>query len=242
MRYLKTSSMLGVVAAVVAACDNNDPPVTPPSAPPPIAMSDFTISITNLTNARPLSPVALVAHDSIYSYFRVGEPATAELELLAESGDNTDLIAAATADSNVITTRQGAGVIPPGGTESFDLSIAANQVTGARISLATMLVNTNDAFTGLNGLPIASLSAGEVLGFTAIAYDAGTEDDTEAAATIPGPAGGGEGFNVARDDRADFVTMHSGAVTADDGLASSALTSQHRFLNPVARIEVMRIN
>ena len=57
---------------------------------------------------------------------------------------------------------------------------------------------------------------------------------------IPGPAGGGEGFNANRDDEADRVSMHSGVVSQDDRLASSALTEQHRFDNPVARVRIER--
>ena len=105
-----------------------------------------------------------------------------------------------------------------------------------------MLVNTNDAFTALNAWPVGEMSVGDVMTVNAIAYDAGTEADSESAATIPGPAGGGEGFNAVRDDGADQVTMHSGVISGDDGLATSDLTEQHRFDNPVARIRIERTN
>jgi len=58
---------------------------------------------------------------------------------------------------------------------------------------------------------------------------------------VPGPAAGGEGFNVTRDDLVDRVTVHAGVVTRDDGLSTSALDVSHRFDNPVARIVVTRI-
>ena len=80
----------------------------------------------------------------------------------------------------------------------------------------------------------------QVLSVRSIAYDAGTEADSEEAATIPGPAGGGEGFNVARDDQADRVSMHSGVVSNNDGFATSNLTEQHRFDNPVVQIRIER--
>jgi len=103
-------------------------------------------------------------------------------------------------------------------------------------------VNTNDAITGINGASIADLQPGESMTWRAIAYDAGTEANTELAAHIPGPAGGGEGFNAARDDVADRVAMHSGVVGQDDGNAASDLTGQHRFDNPVAEVRIERIN
>lgn len=89
------------------------------------------------------------------------------------------------------------------------------------------------------GLYIGDLAVGESKTIYAHPYDAGTEENTETASTIPGPAGGGEGFNAQRLDR-DFVSAHSGVVTSDDGLATSALDESHRFLAPVAKIVVTR--
>ncbi len=59
---------------------------------------------------------------------------------------------------------------------------------------ATRLVNTNDAFTGVNAGRIGDLEVGESK-YSSQPWDAGTEGNIETAATIPGPAGGGEGFN-----------------------------------------------
>jgi len=73
-----------------------------------------------------------------------------------------------------------------------------------------------------------------------MAYDAGTEANSETAATIPGPAAGGEGYNSTRDDR-DTVGGHPGVISADDGLTGSALDASHRFDNPVARITITRL-
>ena len=51
-----------------------------------------------------------------------------------------------------------------------------------------------------------------------------------------------QGFNAARDDRNDRVTMHTGVVTMDDGLATSTLTGQHRFDNPAVQVRIERVN
>jgi len=118
--------------------------------------------------------------------------------------------------------------------------VLESELPGTRISVATMLVNTNDAFSGLDAILVDSMAVGELLRFRSIAYDAGTEADSEQATAIPGPAGGGEGFNAARDDQADQVSMHSGVVSRDDGFATSDLTEQHRFDNPVAEILIVR--
>ena len=127
----------------------------------------------------------------------------------------------------------------PGGSDSFELSYPA--AADATLTLATMLVNTNDAFAGLGGLPVGALAVGASERFVLAAWDAGTEDNSEAAGTIPGPADGGIGFDAARDDALDAVRVHAGVVSHDDGLAGSTLGSKFRFDNPVLRVTVERV-
>jgi len=232
---------IGLVGLLGAACssDNNVPP---PPPPPPPAMASFDITVTNLTNGQPLSPVAVIAHQDAYAVFTIGSTATTGLETLAEGGDNSVLITEATADAGVMATASGAAAIGPAGMETINIEVLASDLPGLRLSVSSMLVNTNDAITGINGVAVADLAAGDSLTWRSVTYDAGTEANTESATHIPGPAGGGEGFNAARDDIADRVAMHSGVVSQDDGLAASALTGQHRFDNPVAEIRVERIN
>ena len=237
--------LVGLSAFVLAACDNDDdngfvatPP--PPPPPPPPAMASFDVTVTNLTNAQPLSPVAVIAHVDGYTVFTIGMPATAGLENLAEGGDNAELIAEADADANVLATGSGMAPIGPGASEAVTVEVLESDVPNLRFSVSTMLVNTNDAISGLNGVDVSGLAEGDAWSGRAIVYDAGTEADTEAAGTIPGPAGGGEGFNAARDDSDDRVTMHSGVITQDDGLATSVLSGQHRFDNPAVMVRIER--
>ena len=155
-------------------------------------MASFDITAINLTNAQPLSPVAVMGHTDAYSVFGVGTPATVGLEEMAEGGDNTALIAEADADTaNVFVTASGVDAIGPAGSETVSVSLLESDLGNLRISAATMLVNTNDAFTALNSFDAASMSVGDTITVNAIAYDAGTEADTEAAGDIPGPAGNG---------------------------------------------------
>lgn len=243
LRTGKSLRLLLLVASsmVLQACDNDDTaPVQPPPPPPPPAMAEYAVTVTNLTNAQPLSPVAVIGHSSGFRVFDVGSPASPGLEELAEGGANATLIAEADGDAAVIVTGSGAAPIGPGGSETVMISVLDSDRFGLLLSVTSMLVNTNDAFTGLNGTAVQALAVGDVMTVNAIAYDAGTEADTEMAIHIPGPAGGGEGFNAARDDQADRVAMHAGVVSQDDGLASSDLSEQNRFDNPVARISIER--
>jgi len=229
-KFAYQSLLLLALASLLSACGSD-------FRPPP---AEFEVSVVNLTNNQPLSPVALVVHSGEFRVFAVGSPASAGLEVVAEDGMNTEFIEEANADASVTTVVSGVGPIGPGGSEALTFSVPADATASLAVSLVTMLVNTNDAFTGTNGTDISGLEVGESRQLRAIAYDAGTEADTEAAGTIPGPAVGGEGFNPDRDDDADRVTMHAGVISNQDGLATSVLTSQERFDNPVVQISITR--
>ena len=139
---------------------------------------------------------------------------------------------------NVYQGVSGNGLILPG--EGDTVTLTLNYKQAKYLSLASMLVNTNDAFIGESGINIKTLSVGETFTMNMDVWDSGTEANSETAATIPGPAGGGEGFNAARDDT-DAVSFHSGVISQDDGLTASTLSASHRFLNPGARLSITRI-
>jgi len=206
--------------------------------PDPMFTYTYQVTVTNLTYAQPMSPVALVLHNE-GQLWSLGEMASVALENLAESGDNSAVLA----ESIVLSGQGGAGLLLPGMSEMLDVSYTVTDVNNApmMLSLATMLVNTNDAFTGINALAVNNLAVGESISLTTSSYDSGTEKNSELMTTIPGPAGGGtgEGFNAERDD-IDKVAMHSGIVSADDGLMVSALTQAHRFDNPTLAVMVTR--
>lgn len=223
---------------LLSACgsDNNHlatPSPEPEPTPTPVNVS-YEVTVTNLTHLQPLSPVAAVLHQE-GNLWVVGEAASVELEEMAEGGDNSSLLGL----SMVLASSSGAAPIGPGGSET--ISVTIEDITDAKISIASMLVNTNDAFTGLNAWDLSQLNVGESWSTSTKAYDAGTEANSEALGTIPGPADGsdGAGFNAVRDD-VDFVAGHPGVVSADDGMTTSVLSSAHKFDNPVARIVITR--
>lgn len=220
---------------ILAGCSDDDDDkdvVTPePEVVVPVNVS-YEVTITNLTNAQPLSPVAVVLHDT-GSLWTIGESASTALETMAEGGDNSELLALEIVNASV------SGSAPLGSGSTETLTVTIEDQTDAMLSLATMLVNTNDAFTGLSNIDLSGLSVGDTWSAYTSVYDAGTESNSEAQGTIPGPADGGTGFEAERDD-VDFVGMHSGVVSMDDGLATSVLTEAHRFDNPAAYIMIKR--
>jgi len=228
-------SLLASGFLFLAACSDSGDNISqePVRAEPQPQQKVFTVSVTNLTNNQPLSPLALISH-SEGAIWTINQPASIALENLAESGDNSMLLAADFAVSAV----NGGQIIPPGGAQTITMQVPLSGQ--AYLSLATMLVNTNDAISGLNRVDVTNLQTGRSLSYKARSYDAGTEANSELAGTIPGPADGGEGYNSTRDD-VDFVSHHSGVVTADDGASNSVLNESHRFDNPVMRVTITRI-
>ena len=194
--------------------------------------AQYSLKIKNITAAQPMSPLAVVAHSSGYNLFTVGSSSSIELEKLAEGGDNSLVIN--TVNTNIEQTKSSSALLTPGSVQ--DINITSN---AKYISLSTMLVNTNDAFTGLNSYDVSAIGVGKSVEINLIAYDAGTENNSETAQNVPGL--GGEGFNSNRDDTNSLVRVHSGVITADDGLNRSGLTSIHKFENPVATVIITRI-
>jgi hypothetical protein len=236
-KKLRTKSLFiisGIMTALFlngCSSDSNDDVVAVTLAP--TVVFKFKLEVTNLTNAQPLSPVAFVAQLDA-KLWEIGSMASIELETLAESGGNAGVLGL----SDVLSSASSNGPIPPGATKTIE--IAFDQlVEGRKLSGVTMLVNTNDAFAGFTDFDASQLTVGESKTLLVPAYDSGTESNSELMGTIPGPADMGEGFNSARDD-VNFVSMHSGVVSQDDGLTSSVLTQAHRFDNPVAKMTITR--
>lgn len=231
---LNKISMAAVVssALLISACSSDDDDDMMVVEMPEAVDVSYSITVTNLTYSQPFSPISIVLHNE-GQLWQIGESASVALEKLAESGDNSELIT----QSVVTASMAGAGILMPGQSETVLITIEDN--TRSLLTLATMLVNTNDAFTGLNSIPLADLDVGDSWSKMVGAYDAGTEANSESAGTMPGPADGGAGFDTQRDDT-DMVTMHPGVVSMHDGLSTSVLTQAHKFDQPTAKITITR--
>lgn len=201
----------------------------------------YEVTLTNLTAAQPMSPLVAIAHGSGFSLFNLGQAASVELEHLGEGGETTPLLTLATASASYMSSAVGSTAVSPGASSMVTLTVEQDNIASAKLSLASMLVNTNDAITAVNAESLSGLAVGVPVSMDLLSYDIGTEANTETDATIPGPAGGGTGFNAARDDVRNAVLLHPGVITANDGLTGSALTAVHRWDNPVARVKIMRI-
>ncbi|HBS26072.1 MAG TPA: hypothetical protein DD827_02905 [Gammaproteobacteria bacterium] len=196
----------------------------------------YEVKVINLTNGQPISPPGAILHDATYHAWAVGQAASEALEMMAEGGDASALVASQSSNP----TFGSMAPIGPGGNQTFEIS-SDEDATKTYLTVAGMLVNTNDAFSGVTGVSLDGLETGQMRTYNTHAYDAGTEKNDEIGSNLPGPAGGGEGFNATRDDNNPVVTLHGGIVSKDDGYAESALSEAHRFDNAVMRIEVKRL-
>jgi hypothetical protein len=215
----------------------------------------YSVSVTNLTHGQPMAPSAIVVHEPGYNLFMSGQPSTLGLENLAEGGSPAMLIDEAQNDLAFLDAVNSNGINGPGATTDIvTVLVPELDMDNVKLSVATMLVDTNDGFAGVNAKDISNMAIGETRVFIAPVWDAGTEANTETAATMPGPAasaqgGGGAaaGFDAARDDLIDAVRIHAGVVTKEnatdpslEGLSTSILDQSDRFDNPGARIVVTR--
>ncbi|MGH9360548.1 MAG: spondin domain-containing protein [Thermoanaerobaculia bacterium] len=200
------------------------------------AQPRYEVSITNLTKTQRFTPILVATHRPTLSLFHLGQPAPAELALVAEEGNIGPLAALLEGSSAVADTAQSSGLLDPGATVTVEVEAGGGT---RRLSVVAMLIPTNDAFFALNSelLPLGSLP----LTFYAVAYDSGSEVNDELCASIPGPffseCGGPGGGAAPSGGEEGFVHVHSGIHGAGDFDEAA-----RDWRNPVARIVVRRIS
>ena len=129
----------------------------------------YEVHITNVTPGQSFTPLLAVTHSAAASVFDAGTLASPELRMLAEGGDVAPLTSLLLGmPASVMEVVSSAGLTTPGVTTTL---IIMGGGTYDRLSVAAMLIPTNDAFVGVNtALPLH----GEKVLF-AYAWDAGTE-------------------------------------------------------------------
>jgi hypothetical protein len=197
---------------------------------------DAEIRIVNLTRGQIFSPVIAWSHNKQFEpFFEFGEQASDELRAIAEDGNAGPMETLLTGDGTVGTIAIAGGPIPPGGEVVLTVDISGGN---RAVSLASMLVNTNDTFFALRGAEVRRA----VETFFQPGLDAGTEDNNEDCAFIPGPACASEEGNIDLDDDGEgFIFVQEGIHGQSGGVASSDLNpAELDWRNPVAYIEISR--
>ncbi|MGH3006138.1 MAG: spondin domain-containing protein [Gaiellaceae bacterium] len=195
----------------------------------------WRVTIENLTPAgpgapgsQPLSPPLFVVHSGKADVWSVGEIASHPVAAIAEDANNAPAESALGQLRGVHDVFTGAGgPIPSGASRSYTVETRG---TFNRLSIVTMLVNTNDAFTGLDSYHVR----GQGAALRRMAYDAGSERNNELAAFIPGPCCGNA---FVRDPEGELIRMHPGIEGVGD--LDPAVWG---WEGPAARITIERVS
>lgn len=196
--------------------------------------AEFKVTLENLTPStapgasQPFSPPVLTTHTPRFHVFRLHKFASSELGQLAEDAVSASLVQTLHNSKFAYSIVEGtAGPIFPGDAQTFTIK---TKLPFVRLSLASMLVNTNDAFTGVDGIRLPLRGIKEVY---LEAYDAGTEMNTELEANIPGPCCGSPLVRVPTHER---IKVHNGIKGTGD-----LDPSVYGWSGSVAKLTITRI-
>ncbi len=194
----------------------------------------FQVTITNLTGGQTFTPIMAASHKRGVKLFTLGQPASTDMEQVAEAGDVSELEATLRANPDVLSVVDSGAPLPPG--QSVTLTVEAHGRFN-HVSVTAMLVPTNDGFFAVNG-ERGPVEEERSVTYYSPAYDSGTEADDELCVHIPGPPPvcTGEGFNPSREGDGNFVHIHSGIHGIGD-LPAAVFD----WRNPVAKIVITRI-
>ncbi|MDD1792795.1 spondin domain-containing protein [Enterovibrio makurazakiensis] len=199
--------------------------------------ANIDVSITNATDGIYFTPLIVAAHHDDANLFQTGTPASDAVEAMAEGGDISGLEDLALSAGAAVSSNPAEGILAPGETASTHLYTQHGDV----LSIAAMLLPSNDAFVGVDSWKIPRKKGTYVI--NANGYDAGTEANDELAANVPTPpfiTFGSNGTGVDSEVANGNVHIHPGNLgdTNATGGISDFDSTKHRWLNPVAIITV----
>lgn len=190
----------------------------------------YEVTVTNITKGETFTPILGATHKRRIGFFELGEPASAELADLAESGNVAPLKTVLEGIPNLVQdTTVSDGLLSPGQSATFTINSARRN---ANLSVAAMLIPTNDTFMAIDTVRLPSWGTKI---FYANAYDAGSETNDEICANIPGPQCGGAGPSPA-DEGEGFVHIAAG-IHGESELPRSV----YDWRGPVAKVTVTRV-
>ena len=218
---------------------------------PGLAMGEsgrtYEVTITNLTAGQPLTPPVLATHSRRTGIFTVGEMASFEIKEIAENGNLEPLLTALGVDVHVHQVVAGMAPLVPAnnpGMTGFASSETFWITAYGRanyLSFASMLICTNDGFTGLDSVSLPKKSKTVY----AMSYDTRTEQNTEDFADIVGGCQaliGVSSTDVGTNESHDHI-LEGGIIIPHVGILGGFDLSPdvHGWSDPVAKIEIKRV-
>ncbi len=142
--------------------------------------ANFEVTITNVTQGQTFTPILVASHKRGVKLFELGEMASDELATLAEAGNVAPLTGLLIGNPKVIDVANSDGLLAPGDS----VTVVVDASNGAKqVSVASMLIPTNDAFFSLNG--VKAPKGNKTVVYLSPAYDAGSEPNDELCDNIP---------------------------------------------------------
>jgi hypothetical protein len=221
---------------------------TSAAAEAPVAT--YEVTIENLTAGQPLPPPLVATHRAATDLFTIGQPASFGLKEIAENGNLAPMTMRLGEDKHVFASVAGGAPLVPAGLpgsamfgDSVTLTVTAAK--GAKLlSFASMLICTNDGFTGVDSLRLPR-HVGETVVVQTAGYDAGTELNTEDFADIVPPCQGLVGVSSGEPGTGDSnpALAEGGVIRHHPGILGGAdlVPAVHGWTDPVAQVTVERV-
>ena len=226
---------------------------------------DYVVTMTNLTSGQPMSPPMAATHEDAGVVWSLGQKASFALKEIAENGNNApmyyDLQQARQAGS-VYDLAQGVStqlfpspIVPAGragpgaGKTPFPQSVTfriRGNPENDRLSVASMLVCTNDGFTGVNGLALPK-AKGKSVTVSLQAYETGTELNNQLLENMMPPCQGLIGVRSSTLASGEAVSrpalLENGTIGMHAGLTAGVgdLAPIHAWRGTVGEITVTRV-
>lgn len=196
----------------------------------------YRVTVENLTENQTLTPAVVAAHERSFRLFQRNRQASNGLQQLAENGGVPVLVDELTGNDDVgAVVVAGSAPIAPGQSVSTLITTTGEY---SRISVATMLICTNDGFAGVAGAKVSDRRA-ETTRYGS-AYDAGTEINTQSFADLVPPCDGdpNTGTGVSDPDLAENGTVqrHRGITEAGD-----LSPATYGWDDPVIKVTIERV-
>jgi hypothetical protein len=238
---MRRASMILATGAMLLA-------VTP--AAEAVPTRTYEVTIENLTDGQPFSPPIAATHKGGLTLFRVRRPASEGIQQIAENGNNGPMRAFLESSPSVHDIAEASEPLVPEGTPGsamFDdeVTLTLESTRGARfLAFATMLICTNDGFTG-TGRARPPAQIGQQVVLYAVGYDAGTEINTEDYADMVEPCQALIAGSVSEPGtgETDPALAENGVVHLHQGIQGIADLDPdvHGWTEPVARVTIERV-
>lgn len=210
----------------------------------------YEVTITNLTSGQALTPPLIATHRGSTHLVQVGHGANRGTQETAENGNLAPLIADLAADQHVWSVVVADTPLVPAGTPLFgtfddSVTLTIDAGPGARfLSYESMLICTNDGFTGVEALKLPN-RIGEAVTVHGAGYDAGTEINTEDFADIVPPCQDliGVSSGDAGTGMTDPALVEGGVISHHRGITGGhdLVPGVHGWFDPVVEITITRV-